>query len=177
MDLLSFMVENKKSGGLTKEISDRVEELFKKYKLDKSEDGCSIICADFGNLGSIEIKEVEEFEEPVDFKYAGGSYDFITVKTKSIKNILWTDYENIEPYNRQGGLYANGCSFSRLGKPVLEKKEYREFVSSGDYKINISFAVWGFDYNEFYGSVRFGLCIKSENVDTFISELRKIIDK
>lgn len=177
MDLLSFMVESKKSGGLTKEISDKVEELFKKYKLDKSEDGCSIICADFGNLGSIEIKEVEEFEKPVDFKYRDGYYDYITVTTKSITDILWTDYENIEPYNRQGGLYANGSSFSSLGKPVLEKESYREFISTRPIKINTSFAVWGFGYNDFYGSITFGLCIKSENVDTFISELRKIIGK
>lgn len=177
MDLLNFISENKKVDGLSKDISNKVEALWNKYKLEKLEDGCSIISADFGQLGSLEIKEVESFENPIIFKYESGPYDFISVKSKSIQNILWTDYKDIEPYNRQSGLYANGSSFESLGNPILEKEDYREFYSKHDYKVNVSFAVFGFRYNDFYNCITFGMCIKTDKVNEFISELRTIIGK
>jgi hypothetical protein len=144
--LFSFMQENKKSGGLSIEISNQVEQLWNEYKLEKSEKNCSIICADFGRLGSLNIKEIIEFEKETVFKYIGGSYDYISTKTKSNTDILWTDYKDIEPYNRQSGLYANGSSFKSLGNPVLEKEDYREFVAKHNHEVNITFAVWGFYY-------------------------------
>jgi hypothetical protein len=176
MDLLDFISENKKVGGLSKDISDKVESLWNKYKLDTLQDGCSIITAEFGKLGSLEIKEVESFEKPITFKYESGS-DFISITSKSSQNILWTDYRNIEPYNRQGGLYSNGCSFKMLGSPVLEKEDYREFNCKHDYKSNVSFGVWGFRYNTYYETITFGICLKTEDVDKFILELRNIIGK
>ncbi len=177
MNLLDFISENTKVGGLPKDISDKVEVLWNRYKLDNLEDGCSIISADFGRLGSLNIKEIESFETPIKFKYESGSYDFISVVSKSDHDILWTDYQNIEPYNRQSGLYANGSSFESLGSPVLEKEEYREFNSKHNFRCNISFGVWGFRYNSFYETVSFGICLKNDTVDEFISELRKIIGK
>lgn len=177
MDLLNFITENKKAGGLSKEISNNVEALWNKYKIEKLEDNCSIISADFGQLGSLEIKEIESFDEQVVFKYKSGSYDYVSVKVKTTENILWTDYKDIEPYNRQGGLYANGSSFESLGKPIIEKEDYREFQSKHSYMRNVSFAVWGYGYNDFYNSISFGICLKTENVNIFISELRTIIGK
>ena len=177
MDLLNFMRENKKSGGLSIEISNEVEKLWNEYKLEKTSENCSIISADFGRLGSLNIKEIAEFEKETVFKYESGSYDFISTKTKSTTNILWTDYQNIEPYNRQSGLYANGSSFESLGKPILEKEDYREFVSKHVYNGNVSFAVWGYRFNDFYESIIFGICLKTDKVDEFISKLRVLIGK
>ena len=177
MDLGNFIRENKKSGGLSIEISNQVEKLWKEYKLDKTEENCSVISADFGRLGSLSIKEIASFEEEKVFKYESGSYDYISTKTKSTTDILWTDYQNIEPYNRQSGLYANGSSFKSLGNPILEKEDYREFVAKHNHEVNISFAVWGFYYNTFYESITFGICLKTEKVDEFISKLRTLIGK
>lgn len=177
MDLLKFVMENKQSGGINIEVSHLVEQLWNEYKLFKPSGDCSIISADFGRLGSLEIKEVSDFHKTIEFKYEPGNYDYISVKTKSTTNILWTDYQNIEPYNRQSGLYGNGSSFNSLGPAVLEKEEYREFVSKHVYEGHISFAVWGYRFNEFYESILFGICIESSKVDEFISKLRTIIGK
>jgi len=177
MDLGTFIRENKKSGGLSIEISNQVEKLWNEYKLEKTEENCSIISADFGRLGSLNIKEIASFEEEKVFKYESGSYDYISTKTKSTTNILWTDYQEIEPYNRQSGLYANGSSFESLGKPILEKEDYREFVAKHVYNGNVAFAVWGYGFNNFYESITFGICLKTDKVDEFISKLRVLIGK
>lgn len=172
-----FMTENKKAGKLTKEQSDEVERLWDKYKLPNVEPGNSIISADFGTLGSLVIREVESTTFDKALKYEGGSYDYVSIVATTTKRILWTDYSQTEPYNRQGGLYCDGSSFESLGIPVVSKPDYREFVATDKYRSNITFGVWGYRFNDFYGSVTFGICIKTELVDEFINLLRVIINK
>jgi hypothetical protein len=175
--LHDFITENKKAGKLTKEQSDKVESLWNKYKLSTVEPGTSIIQADFGTLGSLVIREVESttFDKPL--KYESGSHDYVSIIAPTTKRILWTDYSQTEPYNRQGGLYCSGSSFESLGFPVIEKPDYREFVATDKYPSHITFGVWGYRYNDFYGCVTFGICIKNELVDEFINLLRTIINK
>lgn len=148
-----FVSENKKAGRLSKEQSDEIERLWNRYKLPTVESGTSIIEADFGTLGSLVIREVESttFDKPL--KYEGGSYDYVSIVAPTTKRILWTDYSQTEPYNRHGGLYCSGASFESLGLPVIEKEYYREFVATDKYKSNITFGVWGYRYNDFYGCV------------------------
>lgn len=175
--LQNFISENTSAGGLTLEISDEIEKLWNEYKLATIENDCAIISADFGRLGSLVIRYIASIDEDKELKYKSGSYDYISVKTEQTKRILWTDYKNIEPYNRQGGLYCDGASFEYFGKPVVEKPEYREFIDEGKYPSNISFAVWGYRFNEFYKSITFGICIKKELVEEFVEKLRKIVGK
>ena len=172
-----FVTENKKAGKLPKEKSDEIERLWDKYKLAKVEPGTSIIEADFGILGSLVIREVESTTFDKQLKYEGGSYDYVSIVAPTTKRILWTDYSQTEPYNRQGGLYCSGSSFESLGFPVVQKADYREFVATDKYRSNITFGVWGYRYNDFYGCVTFGICIKTELVDEFVNLLRTIIDK
>lgn len=175
--LYDFVQENKKAGKLTKETSDQIEALWNKYKLPIVESGTSIIEADFGVLGSLVIRDVEstEFDRPL--KYESGSYDYVSIVAPTTRRILWTDYSETEPYNRQGGLYCSGSSFESLGYPVVKKPDYREFNATDKYQSNITFGVWGYRFNDFYGSITFGICIKSELVDEFIYQLRAIIGK
>jgi len=175
--LANFIRENKSIGGISIEISDKVKELWNEYKLPKLQNKCSIINADFGNLGSIVIRDIASFETETTFKYESGSYDYISIKSDCTTKILWTDYSDVEPYNRNGGLYCDGASFEHLGSPIIEKKEYREFYSKRTYNTNISFAVWGYKFNDFYKSITFGLCIEKEKVEEFLSKLRSIINK
>ena len=120
---------------------------------------------------------MQKIENNKPLKYESGNYDYVSIVANKTTRILWTDFSDIEPYNRQSGLYCDGASFSMLGEPVKEKEYYREFISIKEYNSNISFGVWGFDYNSFYGSVRFGLSIKKEKVDEFILKLRNVINK
>lgn len=175
--LVDFMKENRDGGQLSHEDAKTIEVLYDEYKLPVVDDTCSIISGDFGILGSVVIREVVKTEDKeIKLKYKPNSYDYISIKCKT-KRILWTDYKNIEPYDRQSGLYCDGASFECLGNPVLEKNEYREFVAEDKFEHNLMFGVWGFSFNDFYGSVQFGLCIKKELVDEFIQKLRKIINK
>ncbi len=178
MDFLgNFIQENKAAGGISNDTSIKVNELWNEYKLSKLQNNCSIITADFGTLGSIVIRDIVSFETETTFKYKSGSYEYISIKSECTTKILWTDYKEIEPYDRHGGLYCDGASFEQLGKPILEKKEYREFYNKHKYISNISFPVWGFTYNDFYKDISFGLCIEKEKVNEFISKLRSIINK
>lgn len=136
-----FLADNNASAGIMESVSKRVEALWNEYKLPSLVEGCSIISADFGLLGSLVIREIDSFDENVSFKYERGNYDYISVITKSGRYILWTDYEYIEPYNRQGGLYCDGATFSYLGEPVKETETYREFDKSYIGKGSISFDV------------------------------------
>jgi len=177
MDMKNFITEKMNSGGLTVAISGQVAALCDEYRLMKSSDHCSIITGEFGRLGSLNIKELSADCQELVFKYESGSYDYVSTRTNSSTNILWTDYQDIEPYNRQGGLYADGASFKSLGAPVLEKSDCREFHATHVYQGNISFAVWGFRFNDFYNSINFGICIKTDQVGVFITRLRLIIGK
>ena len=175
MSLLGFISENTMAGGMQQEVAEKIEALWNEYKENSLKKNCSIITGDFGKLGSVVIRKISTFE-PMNFKYESGSYDYVSIKCDTTR-ILWTDYQDIEPYNRSGDLYCDGASFEMLGKPIKEVEDYREFNATSNYKSNISFAVWGFDFNDFYGSVRFGMCIKNDKVDEFMNKLRTIINK
>ena len=98
---------------------------------------------------------------------------FLTKNT----NILWTDFEKIEPYNRHGCFYCDGASFDNLGEPIFQNDFYREFISTSYFNHNISFSIYEFNYNTYYKSIRFGLCIEENKTEEFIAKLRKLINK
>lgn len=177
MFLHNFVSENKKAGKLSIETSMRVEELWNEYKLHELTSDCAVISADFGFLGSLVIRYISHAEKHESLRYESGSYDFVHVKTDQTKRILWTDYQNIEPYNRQSGLYCDGASFEMLGSPVVSNESYREFIEDGKFPSNIAFGIWGYRYNSFYGCITFGMVINKELVDEFVEKLRVIIGK
>lgn len=176
LNLLSFINELSSTGKIPIEISNEIEKLWNEYKLNKVSEECTVITADFGYLGSLVLRDIVELQENYSLKYLPGEYDYISVRCLT-RRILWTDFEPIEPYNRQTGLYCDGASFKILGEPKVITDKYREYDTTSSHYSNISFAVWGYRYNEFYGSVRFGICIKTDLVDEFISKLKKIIGK
>jgi hypothetical protein len=182
--LANFIQENKEAGKLPKETADKIEELVKKYRLNTVDKGTTIITADFGILGSIILREVIESEENYYLDYSKERSGYLSIDCKT-RCILWTDFQDIEPYKRQSGLYCDGATFERLGAPVREEfgslenpnKNYREFDAVNPYNGNISFCTSSFSYNDYYGSVSFGLCVLNEDVEPFLAELRQLIDK
>ena len=175
--ILEFTKEMLAVGELSIERSKEIESLWKEYALPDLALSCSILTADFGQLGSIVVRKVVSFDRPTQFKYKRGDYDYVCIISDCIKRILWTDYEDIEPYNRQSGLYCDGASFNLLGEPVLLKDSYREFIHESHHTSNISFSVKGYHYNSFWNCVSFGMCIKTDKVEEFISKIRIIINK
>jgi hypothetical protein len=173
----NFISEQTKAGGLNETINEIVKALWNEYKEFDIKTDCTIITADFGRLGSLVFRTVDEYEDNKPLIYKEGSYDYISIISKCTKRILWTDYNDTEPYNRQSGLYCDGASFESLGHPVKQTKEYREFNSTINYIINISFGVWGYSYNTYYNSITFGICIKNNKVDEFVNKLRIILGK
>lgn len=178
MFLANFIKEHLIAGTLSKETADKIKQLWNKFKLPNIGLGCSVISADFATLGSLVIRTIDSLNEGTDIilTYKSGIYDYISIISNSTRRILWTDYKNIEPYNRNSGLYCDGASFESLGTPI-NHSTYREFDSSDNYTSNISLGLWGFDYNDFYGFVTFGIVLKNEDVDEFIKQLRIIINK
>lgn len=173
-----FLIDHSISKGISKELSYKIEQLVFRNRVDSLVENSkvphTIITADFGNLGSICIRTLIE-NEKIDLTYKSGSYDHVSVFCNT-KNILWTDESKTEPYNRQGGLYANGSSWGTL-ELVKEEENYREFHTKKEYKSNISFAVWGFSYNDYWKSIQFGILLSSDKVEGFVSELRALIGK
>lgn len=177
MNLLNFIEEQQIVGGLTQEKRISLEDIFLKYKLDTIQKGCSVVDCELGILGSITIDKVGSVEEPQKLGYKKGGYDYVSILSDSTRTILWTDHSDTEPYNRQGGLYGGGVSFDMLGEPLVDTPEYREFQRTSEIFCNMSKPVWGFTYNNFYKTVKFGLSIKNENVEEFISSVRLILEK
>jgi len=177
--LADFMDEQRKTGKLNKKTSGLIETLWNEYKVGELKENHSIIEGDFGCLGSIIMRKIAEIKEPCIFAYKDGSYDYIDISSSSIRKILWTDFSDEQPYNRQSGLYCNGADWDFLGEPIKITEDYREFDRTYEYRHeqNTCFAVWGFGYNDLYGCVRFGLCIENEKVEEFLSKLKVLIGK
>lgn len=174
--LINFVKDHNYFGRLSPQQAEQIKQLVEKYRLPRLVKDTAVITAEIaGIVGHLEIREILSCEEK-DLSYSPGNYEYVDTTTQSTQVILWTDYVNEQPYNRQGCVYV-GHSFESLGDAVVSKKHYREFNKKSDYQSNICFAIWGFKYNNFYGQVTFGICLEKENVDVFVDELRKIIDK
>lgn len=176
MNIISFFNDLGKASGISEEQAQSIKELVDNYKLPQLIEGASIITADFGFLGSVQVQEYSLFD-PCEFKYKENNHDYISIKTKTHRHIVWIDYDTTEPYNRNGSLYCNGASWKSLGNAIKETPDYREFDIKSDYISNCCFAIWGFSYNSYWNSVKFGLCIETEKVDKFINALKAIINK
>ena len=183
MDLHRFITDNSKAGSISVELKDKIFDLFNEYKSPILKPNMNIINTEFGfnNFGNIIIRHVEKvlYEEgdSLVIKYEKDSYDYISILSDKTTNILWTDFERIEPYNRNGCFYCDGASFESLGEPIFQNDFYREFISTSYFKHNISFAIYEFYYNTYYESIRFGLCIEENKTEEFIQKLRKLINK
>lgn len=169
-----FILDNNSSAGITPEKYEEIKKVVDKYKVDHISDGTSIIDGDFGILGSIVVRQLQEvnLDEPVMIKFEEGM--FVSITTSQVRKVLWTDYKNIEPYNRQGGLYADGASFESLGDPIIEKDDYRVYDRTIVYNGHISFGLPNNRYNEFWKSVKIGTVVKNEDVDAFIKEILEL---
>jgi hypothetical protein len=176
MDILSFVNGNLASGGLTQEEADKIKELVSEYHVKELKVDHALISADVGRLGFIHTRWYKDFV-PKELKATEGNYDYVDILLKKEAIILWTDYQDIEPYNRQSNLYADGYSFNTLGKPVAEHEMYREFQHEGERRNNLMFGLWAFRYNTFYGSVHLGVCLPEDKVDEFIQKLRVLLNK
>lgn len=176
-DLMQFFNDASISGGLDPFTAAQIKALWDEYKLPTIQADCSILTVKMGVLGSVVIRRVESFDTPVNFKYEPGEYDFVCITSDQVRKILWTDYSSVEPYNRQGGLYCDGASFSILGSPVVETDNYREFDTILKYNSNVCFVVRGFDYNSYYKTVQFGMCIHTGKIEEFLSSFRSLVGK
>jgi hypothetical protein len=172
-----LLQDSKLTGGLSLEAISKIQDLWNNLKTQPSAKECSIISAEFGKFGHIEIFDVSRFEQgDYQLKYLSRNYDYVAISSKKETCILWTDYQDIQPYNRQSCFYV-GRSFQTLGEPKVKKEDYREFYFESKKLQSMSLPVWGFQHNKTYDEVKFGMCIETQNVDLFISELRKILEK
>ena len=174
--LAQFFLDKEASNNnfLTETKVKEVYDLWNSLKKETVETGDTIICLELGKFGNIEIRQVSEIETPKTLKYDEGSYDYISIASQDDRTILFTDYSITEPYNRQPPFYV-GYSFSNLNL-IKDNGDYREFQSSAG-KCRITFAVWGFSFNHYWNLIKFGMCIKTDNVPEFISKIRKIFGK
>jgi len=179
--MLNFFQEQKATGKLSLETSNEIEKLWNEYKLPALKKGCCTLNFEGGMLGFISVRNIIDVdpEDLMPLKYESGSYDYVSVTCNYNQLILWTDYKDIEPYNRQSVLYAEGFSFESLGAPVKQEKNYREFhyKNSQLSTWSASYAVWGYSYNDIYSTVRLSMSIDAEKVEEFIQKLRVLIGK
>ncbi len=156
---------------------EEIETLVNKYKLQNvsPDQKISAVSFEMGKLGSFIINR-GKLEESITLKYKEGEYDYISLLQESSTAYLFTDYSNEQPYNRQGGLYCNGWSWANL-ELVEETEEYRYFTGNSNYSVNSSFAIWGFSYNNYWNTLKFGIIIPIEAEPEFIIELLKIITR
>ena len=180
--IAGFIKDNFGNAGMSLEKANTLKSLVDKYKVDaldiETANQYSVISVSFGKLGSLVTRRIQSIENPIELSYEEGSSDFLCIKCKTDK-ILWTDFEETEPYNRQSGLYCDGASWNGL-ELVKTHSEYREFESTEKYKdfiSNLSFGISGFHYNDYWKSVRFGLVIGNESVNEFISTFRNVVGK
>ena len=176
-----FADKSRNSNKLEKWQADQIEALFNKYKKTKINIGDTIIEVEAGGYGHIEISQVGYIDNP-NFVYPteGGNYNYITIKKLMERKILWTDYQPIEPYNRQTPFY-NGMSFRNMH--LLRSTPYfREFYVCYEQKDvsksgSCTFGMYGFNYNEYWDMVRFGIILKTKDVNAFMMQLRRILNK
>jgi hypothetical protein len=152
-----------------------IEALVGEYRKAKVEVGDVIISVETGKMfGNIEIRNVSILEEERVMCYEKGSYVYMSIES-DVKRILWTDFEETEPFNRQGAFYVpNRFSDMTLVKTT---EDYREYIYERKEHGRIHFGVWGFTYNDLWKNLKFGLCLKKEQEEEFISKLKELLNK
>lgn len=173
-EMFSGRAKMEEDGKLTPEIAAEIEKLFNEYKKNEVEVGDVIISVESGNFGNVCIRSVDDLKEPKTLEYKSGDYDYLTIFTKAEEHILWTDFATTQPFDRQAPFYVP-FAWSSLNL-IKETPVYREFTMT-PFASNISFGVWGFDYNKYWYKVNFGICIKAEDKDAFLSKLRYFLGK
>lgn len=173
-----FANDHRITSSITQEKADEIKSLFDKYKKSSIQKDDVIVCVETGyNFGHIKVNYISDNSKPDEnLKYEEGSYDYVNVSTSKESTTLFTDFSDTEPFNRQGGLYVPH-SWSRLA--LVKKTDlYREFEFKYNHPTRSTcFPVWGFGYNSFWKSVKFGICVEEKNADIFIENLRLILNK
>lgn len=174
-EIFSGRAKMEEDGKLTPEIAAEIEKLFHEYKKNEVEVGDYIITLEAGNFGNMCIRSVDELRKPTTLKYLErGDYEYVSILTNKEETILWTDFSETQPFNRQAPFYV-GHDWSRLNL-IKTTPTYREFDVT-PHPSNVSFGVYGFYFNPYWFKVQFGICLKAEDKDAFISKLRYFLGK
>ena len=172
-----FIADNSiANNGIDPQLSEQIRSLADSYKKNTIESGDVIICVETGfQYGNITSRLIHEIHNPKPLKYDPNNYDNLSIVSNGKRIILWTDFSDTEPYNRQSHFYVPH-SFSDMLLTKTEKN-YREFILEREGKRNISFAINGFRYNSVWKHVEFGICVKKDDAEIFISKLRNLLNK
>lgn len=176
LEILSEFFSNNTNPVMPTETVNALEVLFNEYKLNTVGLGCSIISVDTGLLfGNITIHNIIDLDRrgKQELSYESDSYDYVSVNSNG-KTILFTDYREEEPYNRQSIFYV-GYSWSSLSL-VNETNQFREFETANQPNGG-SFPVWGFSFNDFWNTIQFGICLQTEKAEEFMTKLRNLLNK
>lgn len=116
------------------------------------------------------------FKKEITFEYKHDTYIYISVSGTQ-KTILWTDYVDEQPFDRQSYTIYVPIPFSDFGNPVVEKPDYREFIYDDTEEKERGIRVDGFTHRPYSSHVRFGFCIETDKVEEFMTKLRQIMCK
>lgn len=160
--------------GLTLDVAEQIKLLnnrFNKYDAHIGDYMINVYTGMF--FGHVDIHKIEAIHDRI---VIPREQEYSRVDISSVdKIILWTDFSNMEPYDRQGAFYLG----MRLRSMELTKStnSYREYVFESSKISKQSLPVRGFYYNETRMDVQFAICIKPEQTNQYITELRKLLKK
>ncbi len=160
------------------DLSECIGILFYEYKLHTIKDNSSIITASLGvgYLGNVQITKVTSFKKEITFEYKHDNYIYISVSGTQ-KTILWTDYVDEQPFDRQSYTIYVPIPFSYFGNAVVEKPDYREFIYDDTEEKERGIHINGFTHSPYSPHVCFGFCIETDKVEEFMTKLRQIMCK
>lgn len=139
--------------------------LVKDFRKDTIEPGDHILSVRFSDLGtgSITERRVEIPREENVLSYKERNKEYVSIQYNMEHVMYWTHDFVGEPYNRQGTGYVP-YSWKSFGEPCGSHQGitlYELYRTGG----NISFPVWGFSVNNFWGNVTFGMVVDADDVE------------
>lgn len=160
--------------GLGEEKAKSIQFINDAHRTERFEPGDYVVTAEFGKLGSMVIREIGEGIELNKIE-PNESDRFATFYYVSQRTILLTDHSTTEPYNRQGGLYADGSSFETLGAPVITTDTLRMYDTVRKTYIQLSTTLSGFRYNTFWDTVSFGIVVQKEMINDYLEDMARVV--
>jgi hypothetical protein len=171
-----FLADNNtvKDASLNEETADMILRFILNHRKADIEKGDVILNVEMGaQYGNIGVYKVRENAKDT-LCYPEKDYEYVDIKAAADVLYFSPKSTHVQPFDKNGPLYIP-YSWQNLVEVASDEKVNIYMLESPD-ATSISMPVWGFQYNKFYCTVRFGVCIPGLYAEKVAADILALIN-